>query len=119
MTDFGEAEIVWLDDPQKWDYVRVLPIYMGTRARSLTNSTLKLKLANFYKLVGYATLTRETKSTPGCFFIRRVFWLKDYDRGCPNEKYHVGCPSETVDPLTVKPNMEGSKTNRCFGGGSG
>lgn len=109
-----EAQIVWLDNPEKWGYVREATIMVGTRMRPISERQMKQRFGHFYKLVGYAILTPDAPSDSAGFFIRRIFWLKDYDRGCPNEKYHTGYPCEAVDPLTVAPNVLGKKTDRSI-----
>ncbi|GHF56250.1 hypothetical protein GCM10010504_25520 [Streptomyces griseus] len=50
-------------------------------------------------------------------FIRRVFWVKEYDRSeQPDGTYGTAAPSEAVDPRTVAPGVWGELTERAWGG---
>jgi len=66
--------ITWLDDPTVFEYVRESILYR--RSKRGLKCGAKLPIKSFYRLVGYEW---EGK---GVF---RIFWLKTYDRGCPNE----------------------------------
>lgn len=70
--------IVWLEDPKQWPYLRELKITRGSRRGFKRDA--KLPLANFYKLVGYEFIDRVEYG----IFQFRIFWLKDYDKGCPH-----------------------------------
>lgn len=87
--------IVWLEDPKQWPYLRESTTTRGSRRGYKRGA--KLDLANFYKLVGYELMGRVACGT----FQFRIFWLKDYDKGCPNgdEGYDKfgGCPCEGRD----------------------
>ncbi|MFD3537221.1 DUF6009 family protein [Streptomyces sp. NPDC058664] len=57
--------------------------------------------------VGYSVLKPDAPSgdTTGRF-VRRVFWVKDYDRSeQPDGTYKTSEPSEAVDPRTVAPGV--------------
>ncbi len=73
--------IVWIEDPRKWEYLRESTIFCGKR-RGLPPGS-----GNIWRLVGYEELAPSAKSmsTTSRIFQRRVWWLKNYDRGCPDE----------------------------------
>ncbi len=110
---FGEDGIVWLEDPERFDYVRESRTYCGTRHRRPPKHALDAG-----RMVGYSTLapnTRALAGAPGCFE-RRVFWVKHYDRSeDPDGVYRTGVPAEGVDPRTVRPNELGDLTERAVG----
>ena len=90
-----KQDIVWLEDPKQWKYLRVSPTTRGSRRGFRKGG--KLPLADFYKLVGYQLQGRLDR---GCF-LYKIFWLKTYDSGCPlgHEVYdkNGGKPCEAVD----------------------
>lgn len=88
-----EDEIVWLDDPLKYPYLREITVWTSTRARRPG----RLHLPG--KVVGYATLERSFKPLPWAHnrFERRVWWFMKTD------PYGRGAPIEGVDPSTVRP----------------
>ena len=99
MKDLHEDGIVWLEDIEKLDYVRVA---MGH------SSTRKGRPRFHGRLVGYATVSRNNTDIPG-HFDRRCFTLQR------NDPYDGGCPCEAVDPRTLAPNQSGEKTDRVCG----
>lgn len=99
-----DSKIVWLEDPRQWEYVRRHSVPCRTKKGSPINPKL---LPNLHKLVGYEELDPSVKSKfpSGRTFIRNVFWLKDYDRGCPNEleDYHKDRrPTEAVSTADLE-----------------
>ena len=86
-------EIVWLEDPSKFDYLRVSTVHFGSR-RPPSEKGLRRRIGDFYKLVGYGLAHR---GSPGLFF-RNIYWLKTYDRGCPKEAECYGRPDSRVMP---------------------
>jgi hypothetical protein len=73
----NKSPIIWLEDPTKWEYLRETTLIRGSRRGFKPGA--KLGLARFYKLVGYRF---EGRICPG-YFLFTIYWLKDYDRGCP------------------------------------
>jgi hypothetical protein len=106
-----EEEIIWLIDPSGLDYVRqFLNCYACRR-------DTKPRRGDYpgQGLVGYAILKPEAKAKGG-LYKRRYFWLNSNDRYYkPQGVYKHGCPSEAVDPRTIKPGEPGEITDRCMG----
>jgi len=110
-----EAEIVWLDDIEKYDYVRESIICCYFKQHKIKISSKRCIL------IGYAVL--DSKCPPIYprvgFFNRRVFILKDGDRCLSKnvaECYKKRCPFEAVDPRTVFPKVSGTQTERSLYG---
>jgi hypothetical protein len=72
--------IVWLEDPTQWKYLRESTTIRGSRRGWKRGAELSLE--HFYKLVGYELVGRVDKG----MFMYRIFWLKTYDFGCPEDK---------------------------------
>lgn len=89
-----EDEIIWVEDPRQFTYVRQMFISIPNRTRRPSKSSF----ARTTWLIGYATLLPAAKSGRPNRFSRRVFVVRNYD---PYE--NGGCPCEAVDPMTVKP----------------
>ncbi|WP_201298040.1 DUF6009 family protein [Nocardia sp. CY41] len=111
----GEDAIVWLDNLERYDYVRESLNHWVPRRGG------RIRWPHG-RLVGYAELRRDAApwmaadSLGPAAFARRVFWVKEYDRSeQPNDIYAVGCPIEAVDPRTVAPGVLGDKTTRAWG----
>ncbi|MGW0771456.1 DUF6009 family protein [Streptomyces sp. NPDC002671] len=106
-----EAEIVWLEDVGKLDYVRQsldrLPTRRGRPAYHRDG-----------RMVGYAQLSPDAKASRSSgTFRRRVFWLLPHDRDTvPGGLYATGAPAEAIDPRTLAPGSKGRKTERSEGG---
>ena len=106
-----EADLVWLEDVSKLDYVRQsldrLPTRKGKPAYHRDG-----------RMVGYALLGPSAKpSRSSGTFRRRVFWLLPHDRDAvPDGLYATGAPAEAVDPRTLAPGKKGRKTERSEGG---
>ncbi|MFJ9686913.1 DUF6009 family protein [Streptomyces bacillaris] len=107
-----EDGIVWTEDISTFDYIRqTLVVDASTRRRPLS-------WRGQGRRVGYSVLKPGTPSgdSPGGF-VRRVFWVKDYDRSeQPGGTYKTTSPSEGVDPRTVAPGVWGDVTDRAWGG---
>jgi len=101
-----EAGIVWLENIGDLDYVRESLTWVRTRERR--------PLWPPGRLVGYAVLDSRAPSHER-EFLRRVFWLKVYDRDSGNPVYSTGAPVEAVDPRTVRPGVPGRLTTRAWG----
>lgn len=90
-------EIIWLENPFSYDYVREISI-LTTRRYGKPNLS---NLESYYKLVGYENVAKRKRDRWQLYF-RRVWWLKEYDRGCPKEcgAYSEGGlrPAEAVSP---------------------
>ncbi|MFF3787620.1 DUF6009 family protein [Streptomyces sp. NPDC001933] len=107
-----EEQIVWTEDVGGFDYVR------QTVARLSTTRQKPVAWHGTGRRVGYSVLKSDAPSgdTPGRF-VRRVFWVKDYDRSeQPNGTYTTSAPGEAVDPRTVAPGVWGELTERAWGG---
>jgi hypothetical protein len=104
-----ETEIVWLEDIERLDYVRVG--YWGGWAERAHAPDY----SGAGRLVGYALLADRTPCPlpKG----RRIFWLKDYDRdSAPDGVYAACAPMEAIDPRTVRPGFVGLRTRRVDAG---
>jgi hypothetical protein len=67
-------------------------------------------------VVGYAKGGEEARGMAG-YFLRRLFWLKLYDRALDlGGPYRTGVPVEAVDPRTVRPKVAGQLTERAYDG---
>src|SRR3989304_8829459 len=90
--------IRWLEHPFRYEYLRkryyqsFYPRYFkkGQKVRGVAN--------NFHKLVGYRMVNNATNGDG--IYQYELYFLKDYDRGCPNEhpNYAQGrrMPAEAV-----------------------
>ncbi|MFH9667729.1 DUF6009 family protein [Streptomyces globisporus] len=107
-----EEQIVWTEEVEDYDYVR------QSVERSSSTRRRPVAWTGAGRRVGYAVLRPAAPSgdVPGRF-IRRVFWVKDYDRSeQPDGTYKTTAPSEAVDPRTVAPGVWGELTERAWGG---
>lgn len=104
-----EERIVWLAPPETMPYVRESVAVRGRRRGPFLMPGLRV--------VGYADLKRDARSmgngTIRGTFERRFFFLKDESDPYPGG---LNCPSEAVDPLTVRPGVPGEVTDRCTPG---
>ena len=93
-------EIIWLDDPYKWDYLRECVTL--TKKRDNDISQLK-NHPDCYKLVGYENFRKKGKGT---VYHKHVWWLKKYDKDClepfPDYQKGVKKPSEAINPREIK-----------------
>lgn len=106
-----EEQIVWTEDVGGFDYVRQTVTRLSTTRRKPVgwNGT--------GRRVGYSVLKSDAPSGDTGRFVRRVFWVKDYDRSeQPDGTYKTSAPSEAVDPRTVAPGVLGELTERAWGG---
>lgn len=106
-----EVAIEWERPIEGLDYVRESVGNAGTRQRPVPMDAWP------GERVGYAVLSEEAPNVgrPG-EFRRRLFWLKDHDRGkLPDGVYADRTPAEAVDPRTVKPKKPGELTDRARG----
>jgi hypothetical protein len=107
-----EADIVWEENIAGLDYVRVCEYTYPARKRIR-------KWDGPGRRVGYSVLKPDAPhyDAPGRFF-RREFVLMEHDRDSdPQGVYSShGCPSEAVDPRTVRPGRKGEQTERAWGG---
>ncbi|MCP3771108.1 MULTISPECIES: DUF6009 family protein [Streptomyces] len=106
-----EADLVWLEDVGRLDYVR-------QSLDRLPNRRSRPAYHRDGRMVGYAVLgpgARPSRSSGT--FRRRVFWLLPHDRDtAPDGLYATGTPAEGVDPRTLVPGGKGRKTERSEGG---
>ncbi|MEU1568530.1 DUF6009 family protein [Streptomyces mirabilis] len=102
-----EEDVVWLEDPEKLDYVR--QALDKTKRRNT-----KPPYARDGRMVGYALLDDHAEPDPDSgLYKRRVFFLLPHDRdSLPNGLYRQGAPGEAVDPRTIGVRKVGEKTPR-------
>ncbi|MFF9017268.1 DUF6009 family protein [Streptomyces sp. NPDC014870] len=106
-----EEQIVWTEDVGDFDYVR------QTVARLSTTRQKPVGWNGAGRRVGYSVLKSDAPSGDTGRFVRRVFWVKAYDRSeQPDGTYKTSAPSEAVDPRTVAPGVLGELTERAWGG---
>lgn len=104
-----EQRIVWTRPTDELTYVR----------SSLKRTTKRTgePPRNTGNLIGYGVLSPD--ANPDSRYVhRRVFWLKDNDRGMGNDDFSTWrsqLPAEGVDPQTVGPGVPGKKTPRARG----
>ncbi|MDX2705667.1 DUF6009 family protein [Streptomyces sp. PA03-6a] len=105
-----EANIVWLEDPTKFDYVRQALDKTSRRAG-------RPRYARDGRMVGYSTLSEDASPNPDSgLYERRVFFLLPHDRDQhPDGTYEHGSPGEAVDPRTLEAGKVGRKTDRSQG----
>jgi hypothetical protein len=111
-----EIQIVWEENPEDFDYVREIVGTYPHRRR------IK-KWRGVGRRVGYSVVALDAPNERGRLggwlgFYRREFFLVDGDRdsdpdGCYGSH---GCPSEGVDPRTVRPGVPGQQTERAWNG---
>ena len=88
-----ENRIIWLDDPKKYEYLRKSKIYRCS-PRMPSETTLKKQMKSLYKLVGCESPTKMGDR----LFESTIYWLKDYDRGCPNQFKENGYGKTSLMP---------------------
>ena len=106
----NEDRIVWLEDIEKFDYVRMKFAVLSRRKGRPSNWSYG------DRLVGYAEWRTDAKPYMPRWIERRVFWLQNHDRDSGNKCYTIGAPTEAVDPRTVTPGVIGYVTKRAWGG---
>ncbi|MFJ8745818.1 DUF6009 family protein [Embleya sp. NPDC127516] len=102
-----EDSVVWLESPDRLDYVRqALDKTMRRRG--------KPRYERDGRLVGYTELDKTAEADPDSGLqLRRVFFLLPHDRDSePEGPYQAGAPGEAVDPRTIAPRRVGEKTPR-------
>jgi hypothetical protein len=92
-----EARVVWLIDPGEMSYVRSTVVAHRRRRGPIA--------FRGFTVVGYTELRPDARSCRDIGgFLRRVFWLKPYDRYFePRGTYACDEPAEAVDPKRVAP----------------
>ncbi|SFT21367.1 DUF6009 family protein [Streptomyces sp. ok210] len=108
-----EEDVVWLEDPTDFDYVR--QALDKTRRRNT-----KPPYERDGRMVGYALLDNQAEPDPDSgLYKRRVFFLLPHDRdSLPGGLYREGAPGEAVDPRTIEVKRVGEKTPRSQSGPS-
>ncbi len=93
-----EKSIVWLEDIEKLDYVRVVRVTCAKSRRG------PLVVNSGERVVGYAKLMADApRDAKTQRFARRLFYLKDSDRMDGSGSI----PANAVDPRTVLPGVAG------------
>lgn len=88
-------EVVWLEDPNNYDYLR--EVKWGTCRRSGKPG------CSFGKIIGYENLKKKGKGIQA--YTRRVWYLKPHDKGMPKcDKYEKEGfrPTEAVEPENIR-----------------
>jgi len=110
VTKAGRKPIHWLEHPFKYDYLRKT-VYMSMYPRSFKKGQKIRGIADLYKVVGYQYIGKS-----GEVFLYELYWLKKYDRGCPDEhpNYAVGklIPAEAVCRLELDATISASDFER-------
>lgn len=104
-----EQRIVWTRPTDSLTYVRSSLKRTTTRTGEPPRNT--------GNLIGYAVLSPDA-NPDSRYVYRRVFWLKNNDRGMDNDDlstWRSRIPAEGVDPQTVGPGIPGKKTPRARG----
>jgi len=104
-----EKEIIWLDDPSKYPWVRQSSGDFPKKQGISNSSMLKIS-RNKGKIIGYANLEDEAppsfiENTGRKYYWRRVFYLNDEDY--KNYQDRTSYPMEAVDPSRVTPKEKG------------
>ena len=86
-----EKDIVWVDDPSKYPYLREREDFVRGR-KNLESPVSEFKGSRQYKVVAYATLKKDAKPYPyNRNEFRRRFWYFKI----PNDPFdYPGCPCE-------------------------
>lgn len=73
-------DIRWLENPLKYDYLRKSYYQCLSRRYFKKGKRLRGVSLDFYKLVGFRFMGES-----GGIYQYEIYWLKEHDRGCPNE----------------------------------
>ena len=103
----GEDEIVWIEGPEGFEYVREAVAWWWRSRRG----PIKWSAG---RTVGYSVLRADAPHSVGPGrFTRRLFWVAEHDRGEPGFR-GGGPPSEAVDPQEVRPGVFGKASNEAL-----
>jgi hypothetical protein len=116
-----ESNIIWRKNLQDIRFVRVNFPDFAYRKGLSDQDRERLERNGDSELIGYADLSdnaplEKTKNSTGDDYYRchrRIFFVESGDLTEPY--YASNCPSEAVDPLTVKPQLMGRQTERAKG----
>ena len=95
-----EKNIVWLEDPNDYPWVRESNTNFSKKQGVSKNRRSEIERGG-KKLIGYGEL--EDDSPSGEHYYRRIFTIRKDDY----ENYKNDYPTEAVDPLTVEPKTSG------------
>jgi hypothetical protein len=102
-------EIVWLEDPLKYSYLRER-VYITTLPKKIALKTPIWQ--NQAKIVGYEIVNRKHEPAPDVYH-RRVWWLKTHDRDLdPDGVYKSNHPLEAVLPDSIAVGVESKPAKR-------
>lgn len=91
----GEVNIVWLEDPMKYTYLRE-----GAYATSRKSGKIRRPDDKDERIIGYA---EHRKGERGALYYRRVWRIRKYDRDLkPDGPYAIGHPVEAVVPASIR-----------------
>lgn len=110
-----EKEIIWLDDPSKYPWVRQCSVEFPQK-QGISNSRISKMSKGGDKIIGYANLEDDAppsfidEPTGRKYYYRRYFYLKHKDY----ENYQGGTsyPLEAVDPSRVTPKEKGDSPRK-------
>jgi hypothetical protein len=103
-----ETEIVWLEDPLRYPYLRETAS-LTTRPKQFPT---KWGRDQGFRVIGYAVQRRPDDAYGIHTYIRRFWFLKSYDQGAdwgdddPAEVYKTGGPAEAVEPRSIRVGIE-------------
>ncbi len=100
----GEAEVVWLYAPCAFPFVRAVIQRLRGRMRRPA-----WPYRDGRTLIGYTVLDKDTQLCWGGAY-RRFFYITEYDFN-PDELHWQ--PSESVDPQTISPGVQGRWSECC------
>jgi hypothetical protein len=95
LPKIDEAEIVWLEDPRLYRYIRETVVRTPDRDSRVSG--------HGHCLVAYATLEQTAPPEPDTgTFSRRVWYVLQEEAGGHDLYGGHGAPAEGVDPLSIK-----------------
>ena len=99
-------DTVWLEFPNFYEYVRRTKILFDKKANSEDILKEMRSIKGFYKLFGYRLLAYDENTD---VYMYEVYYLKEYDRGCPKEDIGYGksnrLPSEAIPLKEIVNNL--------------
>lgn len=94
-----KKEIIWLEDPLKYSYLRET-VYITTAPKKIAIKTPIWE--NQAKIIGYEIFIKENEAAQNTYE-RRVWWLKKSDRDLdPEGVYKNNHPYEAVLPESIR-----------------
>lgn len=115
----NELEIIWLKNPEDYDYLREGTILCCHRKRFALKSHDPAKTTDggpLAHIVAYAVLKPDACSSPKYCFERRYWWVKSYDRwkGCTPNTPHYRNPISSPAEAVMVSSIVAGKTSKGF-----